>query len=82
MKLPVRQFFAVNQILVFENPPTWMCIVSFIFFKFPMLKYSLKGSHFESVEHLQSNVTTELIGLTLDMISVVSTRNKEAEICV
>lgn len=54
----VRKFLCDKQITVVDHPPYSPDLAPCDFYLFPKLKIFLKGSHFDSIEEIQSSVTS------------------------
>ena len=62
-KLLEKQFLAEKQVTVLEHPPYSPDLAPCDFWLFPKMKSVVKGTHFESVEDIQTRVTGVLKGL-------------------
>ena len=62
--LSVRQFLATKQVTILDHPPYSPHLAPCDYFLFPKLKGTIKGTHFEGVEDIKSNVTSFLKRIT------------------
>ena len=58
--LSVRQFLATKQVTILDHPPYSPDLAPCDYFLFPKLKGTIKGTHFEGVEDIKSNVMSFL----------------------
>ena len=62
--LSVRQFLATKQVNILDHPPYSPDLAPCDYFLFPKLKGTIKGTRFEGVEDIKSNVTSFLKRIT------------------
>ena len=62
--LSVRQFLATKQVTILDHPPYSPDLALCDYFLFPKLKGTIKGTHFEGVEDIKSNVMSFLKRIT------------------
>ena len=62
--LLVRQFLATKQVTILDHPPYSPDLAPCDYFLFPKLKGTIKGTRFEGVEDIKSNVTSFLKRIT------------------
>ena len=62
--LSVRQFLATKQVTILDHPPYSPDLAPCDYFLFPKLKGTIKGTRFEGVEDIKSNVTSFLKRIT------------------
>ena len=58
--LSVRQFLATKQVIILDHPPYSPDLAPCDYFLFPKLKGTIKGTRFEGVEDIKSNVMSFL----------------------
>ena len=56
----IKKFLANRSVAVLHHPPNSPDLAPADYFLFPMLKFSIKGRHFQTVEEIQCAVTREL----------------------
>ena len=62
--LSVRQFLATKQVTILDHPPYSPDLAPCDYFLFPKLKGTIKGTRFEVVKDIKSNVTSFLKRIT------------------
>ena len=62
--LSVRQFLATKQVTILDHPPYSPDLAPCDYFLFPKLKGTIKGTRFEGVEDIKSNVMSFLKRIT------------------
>jgi len=58
--LPLREYLATKQIIVFEHPAYSPDLAPSDFFMFPKIKEILKGRHFDDIVDIRNNTTAAL----------------------
>jgi transposase len=59
-----KQFLVRKTLPFFTTPPYSPDLAPADYFRFPKVKFSLKGRHFSTISDIQNNVTSELKSIT------------------